>query len=209
MNKQEDAYEPGTVVTREELYEAVWSKTLQALAQEWNTTHEQLLVACKRMNVPRPNQRYWPLISWGHRVGRKPLARRNKKTPGELLLPRRGRSRSALVVETSVTEEELRRRAEARELDERRRVEEQRRKLLVGSSEAWFKARRLRRFIRACEVVMRGGGGPGPAGSWPEAWLAWAREQADRLDPVTSGFLEAERQRAAAEMESRGGRSCR
>jgi hypothetical protein len=101
------------------------------------------------------------------------------------------------VVETSVTEEDLRRQAEARELDERRRVEEQRRKVLVASSEAWFKARRLRRFIRACEVVLRGGG-TGQDGSLADAWLAWAREQADCLDPMTSGFLESERQHAAS-----------
>jgi hypothetical protein len=155
MKKQQDVCQPGKVVAGEELYEAVWSKPLKVLAQEWDTTHDQLLLACKRMQVPGPNQRYWPLISWGHRVGRKPLPRRNRKRPGELLLPPRGRSRSALVVETSVTEEELRREAETRGLEERRRIEEQRRKVLVGSSEAWFKARRLRRFVRACEVAGR------------------------------------------------------
>jgi hypothetical protein len=74
---------------------------------------------------------------------------------------------------------------------------------LEENSEAWFKARRLRQFIGACDVVMRNGGGPGPAGSWPEAWLAWAREQADRLDPMTSGFLEAERERFVAEVDHR------
>ena len=47
----------GKRITRIELYEAVWSKTFKALAQEWNTTHEQLLKACRTMNVPRPNQR--------------------------------------------------------------------------------------------------------------------------------------------------------
>ena len=77
----------------------MWSKTLKALAQEWNTTHDQLLLACKRMNVPRPNQRYWPRISWGHRVGRKPLPRRSRKIPGELLLAPRGRARSPLAAE--------------------------------------------------------------------------------------------------------------
>jgi hypothetical protein len=124
MKNPKEVDHSGKVVTREELYEAVWSKTLKSLALEWNVTHEQLLLACKRMCVPRPNQRYWPLISWGHRVGRKPLRRRSRKTPSELLLPARGRARGALAVEISVKEEERRGPAEARELEERRRVEE-------------------------------------------------------------------------------------
>jgi hypothetical protein len=197
MKQQQDVSQHGKVVTRQELYEAVWSKTLKALAEEWKTPHEQLLLACKKMDVPRPNQRYWPLISWGHRGGRKPLPRRSRKTPGELMLPARGRARGALAVETSATEQEWRRLAETRELEERRRIEEQRRKVLVGRSEAWFKARRLRRFVRACEAAVRDGGGAAPASGWPQAWLAWAREQADRLDPLTNGFLEAERERFA------------
>ena len=115
------------------------------------------------------------------------------------MLAPRGRARSALAVETSATEEERRLQAEARALEERRLAEEQRRKILFGSSEAWFKARRLRRFIRACEAAMRVG--PDPAGGWSEAWLAWAREEADRLDPMTNGFVEAERERLATGTE--------
>ncbi len=63
------------------------------------------------------------------------------------------------------------------------------------SSEAWFKARRLRRFIRACEAVLATQGGSLPPGDWRQTWLAWAREHADRLDPMTNGFLEREHQR--------------
>ena len=111
------------------------------------------------------------------------------------MLAPRGRARSPLAIETLITEEERMRQAETRALEERRRIEEQRRKILVGSSEAWFKARRLRRFIRACEVAIRVA--PDPAGGWSEAWFAWAREEADRLDPMTSGFLETERERFA------------
>ena len=186
MKKQQDVSKTGRVVTRDELYDAVWTKPLKALAREWSTTHNQLLAACKTMNVPRPNQRYWPLISWGHRVGRKPLPRRSRNTPGELLLSPQGKTRTGLAVGASMTEGE------------------RRRERLVGGSEAWFKARRLRRFIRACEEKVRDGGGPRPAGEWPEAWLAWAREQADRLDLMKSGFLEAERERVVAEGKASG-----
>jgi len=53
------------VVTREELYEAVWSKTLKALAQEWNTTREQLLLACKRMEGDKVREAITSLLVGG------------------------------------------------------------------------------------------------------------------------------------------------
>jgi hypothetical protein len=181
MNQPEDLQRHGKRVTREELYEAVWLKTLKALAKEWNTTRDHLLLACKKINVPRPDQKYWPLLSWGNRVSKKRLPRRGRRTPGETLLLARGRVRKPLAG-TEAAEEERRRLAEIRELEEKRQLEERRRRLLVESSEGWFKARRLRRFIRACESVVRNDGVPETPGNWAESWFAWAREQADRLD---------------------------
>jgi hypothetical protein len=190
-------YQPGKRIPRIELYEAVWSKTLKALAQEWNTTHQQLLQACLTMNVPRPNQRYWPLISWGHRVGRKPLLRRRGKTSDEMVLAPRDRARGALAVEACTMGAEEQRRARMQEEEARRRIEEEHRQRLVESSEAWHTARRLRRFIRSCEEMFRGGRALSLAGDWQQAWLAWAREYADRLDPMNNEYLEGERKRLA------------
>jgi hypothetical protein len=96
-------------------------------------------------------------------------------------------------------EEERRRKEEVRKAEERRRqMEEICRSHLEDNSEAWFKARRLRRFIRACEAAFRKEGVSLPAGDWRQAWLAWAREHADRLDPMTNGFLEGEHERLTA-----------
>ena len=188
----------GKRVTREELYAAVWSKTLKALTQEWNTTHQQLLQACLTMNVPLPNQRYWPLISWGHRVGRKPLPRRRRETPDEMVLAPRDRARGGLAAEACTIGAEEQRRAKMQEEEaRRRRIEEEHRKRLVESSEAWHRARRLRRFIRSCEEMFRGGRVLSLAGDWQQGWLAWAREYADRLDPMNNEYLKGERKRLA------------
>ena len=39
--------------------------------------------------------------------------------------------------------------------------------------------------------------GTGVGGGWQERWLAWAREHADRFDPMTNGFLGAQCRRLA------------
>jgi hypothetical protein len=73
-------------ITREELYEAVWSKTLKTLAHEWNTTYLRLVQACQEMDIPRPSQGYWQLIALGHTVEKTPLPDRTERIPQELVL---------------------------------------------------------------------------------------------------------------------------
>ena len=80
-------------------------------------------------------------------------------------------------------EEELRRQAEA---GYRTNLEQQ--------AKNWANARDLRGFIEACQDVMNRGGQLMPDG-WAARWLAWARQHAERIDPMTNGFLEAEKQR--------------
>jgi hypothetical protein len=77
---------PEKKVTREELYEAVWSKTLKNLAQEWNTTYSRLVQACHEMDIPRPGQGYWQVIALGHTVQKSPLTPRTENIPHELVL---------------------------------------------------------------------------------------------------------------------------
>ncbi len=99
-------------------------------------------------------------------------------------------------VELQRRREERHHQQEVREREEeRQRIEERNVTRLVENSRAWLEAKRLRRFILACEAAMGkmeiGSGGS----AWPENWLAWATEHADRLDPMTNGFLETEYQR--------------
>ena len=73
-------------VKREELYEAVWSRTIKALAQEWNTTYLRLVQACEEMEVPRPSQGHWQLVARGLAIEKEPLPERTRKVPDELTL---------------------------------------------------------------------------------------------------------------------------
>ena len=46
-------------LTREALYELVWSKPMRELAPTLNITDVGLAKMCKRLNIPRPKQGYW------------------------------------------------------------------------------------------------------------------------------------------------------
>ncbi len=52
------AHEP-IRITREVLYQKVWTMTLGKLVAELETTHVELVRACDQMNIPRPDQSYW------------------------------------------------------------------------------------------------------------------------------------------------------
>jgi hypothetical protein len=154
-------YQPGKRVTREELYEAVWSKTITTLIKEWKTNNLQVIEACRRLQVPRPKPAYWQRIIRGRLVKRKPLRKPTKRLPAEWVLLT---VKSPLHVAVAAAREkfdeeglkrkrdEQREQQEAREREkEQREIEELNRSRLEQSAQAWENARRLRRFIRACE----------------------------------------------------------
>ena len=55
-------------VTRDELFEQVWSKPMSTLAREYGISDVGLAKICKKMEIPRPERGYWRQIE----VGRKP-----------------------------------------------------------------------------------------------------------------------------------------
>ena len=46
-------------LTREEIYDLVWSKPMREVAPTLNITDVGLAKMCKRLNIPRPKQGYW------------------------------------------------------------------------------------------------------------------------------------------------------
>ena len=47
------------VVTREELYELVWSEPMHALAPWFGISDVGLAKICRKMNIPLPGRGYW------------------------------------------------------------------------------------------------------------------------------------------------------
>ena len=60
-------------LTREQLYERVWTTPLVQLAQEFGITDVAIAKTCKRLNVPTPPRGYWAKLAAGQQPRKSPL----------------------------------------------------------------------------------------------------------------------------------------
>ena len=60
-------------ITREELYDEVWSKPMMRLARSFGLSDVGLAKLCKRHNIPRPPRGYWAKVEAGQKPRRIPL----------------------------------------------------------------------------------------------------------------------------------------
>ena len=59
--------------TRNQLYEAIWSKPCVKLAAELGISDVGLAKTCRRMGIPRPPRGYWARVEAGEKLKREPL----------------------------------------------------------------------------------------------------------------------------------------
>jgi hypothetical protein len=55
-------------LTRQELYNLVWSKTLSKLTEEYSYTNEGIKKICKDFDVPMPDNRYWMKLKFNPNI---------------------------------------------------------------------------------------------------------------------------------------------
>ncbi len=60
-------------LTRQELYEKVWSSPMQKLAREFGLSDVGLAKLCRRHYIPVPGRGYWARLAVGQKPGRVPL----------------------------------------------------------------------------------------------------------------------------------------
>ncbi len=60
-------------LTRKELYDLVWSKSLTQLAKEYNTSDNGLRKICKKHNISLPKMGHWQKVQFGKKVEVVPL----------------------------------------------------------------------------------------------------------------------------------------
>src|SRR5262245_57418635 len=73
--------EQAKLITRQELYEAVWQQPISKLAPMWKTTPAGIIKACTKMNIPRPGAGHWTLVRRRWQVEREPLPPPERNTP--------------------------------------------------------------------------------------------------------------------------------
>src|SRR5688572_18157977 len=60
-------------LTRDELYDAVWSTPVQTLAKQFGISDVAFAKRCKNQNVPRPPRGYWAKVAAGKKPRKIPL----------------------------------------------------------------------------------------------------------------------------------------
>ena len=60
-------------LTREELYERVWSTPATKLSKEFGISDVVLGKICKKLNIPKPYPGYWQQLAAGRRVHKEKL----------------------------------------------------------------------------------------------------------------------------------------
>jgi hypothetical protein len=66
-------------LTRNELYDLVWSKPMTKVAAEYGITGTALKKTCARHKIPTPERGYWAKLSHGKRVTQYPLPKLDDK----------------------------------------------------------------------------------------------------------------------------------
>lgn len=78
-----------TTVSRETLFDQVWSKPMRTLAQEYGVSDVALAKACRRANIPIPAQGHWNKIFHGKRGEEKPkLPSAESERAGDITITR-------------------------------------------------------------------------------------------------------------------------
>lgn len=148
------------IVTREEIYEAVWKTPLNKLAAEWGVAIARIVRACNAMDVPRPRAGHWQAVAKGWLMEATPLPSATKRMPTSVTLKPAGKR---MPVQTDVKLSE-----DLRELHPQIRALYKHSKKMpaIDSGEvsaeaaykggAWVSHKHLRRAILILDAVVKG-----------------------------------------------------
>ena len=84
--------------TRKELYDLVWSKSLTALAKEYELNYTDLRKACIKNDIPIPENGYWSKIKFGKPVNKPSLPIDSEKESDTLVLIKKGVKKNAFLL---------------------------------------------------------------------------------------------------------------
>lgn len=62
-----------TVITRQDLYEQVWSQPITKIAKQYGVSNAAIIKICKMMEIPRPKAGHWAKVEHGRVPPKEPL----------------------------------------------------------------------------------------------------------------------------------------
>ena len=86
MEEKTGKMEPGTALTRQQIYDLVWQQPMIHIAKELGLSDQGLAKLCKREQIPRPPQGYWNKLAAGKPVGARPPLPAGKRDPNGVVL---------------------------------------------------------------------------------------------------------------------------
>lgn len=95
----------GIKLTREELYQKVWTTPAIRLAREFGISDVALGKICRRVEIPKPPPGHWRKIETGHRPEIPPLPAPAEDTPAEVRIPPHFQSEQLALNDPQVSED--------------------------------------------------------------------------------------------------------
>ena len=121
-------------VSREKLYEEVWSEPMTKVATKYKVSGSYLARICTRLNVPRPSRGYWAMLAVGRKMARVPLP---KAQPGdELEWVRDGQAKVEQFPLPEVTQEQKKTRPRRISIPDRHPILKSAKELIMEGKEA-------------------------------------------------------------------------
>lgn len=74
-------------ISREDLYERVWTEPIRKLSQEYGLSDVGLAKTCRRYNIPIPPRGHWAKKQAGHHVKKPSLPAEATPSGGTIRLP--------------------------------------------------------------------------------------------------------------------------
>lgn len=81
---------PWKTITRQELYDEVWSMAVSKLAPKYNLSDVGFAKFCKRCDIPRPPRGYWAKLEAGKNVKKTPLPKHDEEDEIRVYVPEPG-----------------------------------------------------------------------------------------------------------------------
>ena len=88
--------DPPRSVTRNDLYDLVWSTPITQVARTFGISDVALAKICKKLAVPRPERGHWQRVRAGHKVKPRQLGPKPPGVPDEILVAESRRATPAV-----------------------------------------------------------------------------------------------------------------